>query len=153
VTTVASPGVTSVTTPAPNPAITTTGVTINSKTGAITFTETVTEAGTFSWLLTFENGKFGVFAAKNVKCNKGFTNLDGKCRPSKVIFAKGSKAVAAPGVVRLTVKASASATQALKTALKHGKGMRVSATLTFHSSRGGAPVTHTQPLTVKLKGK
>jgi streptogramin lyase len=140
----------------PRPAsssFTSSGVTINSKTGAITFTETVAEAGTFSWLITFENGKFGVFAATNVKCKKGFTKLDGRCRPAKVVFAKGSKTVGAGGVVRFTVKPSASASKALETALKHRKGLRVSATLTFQSSRGGTPVTHTQPLTVKLKGK
>jgi hypothetical protein len=150
---VVTPVVTPVATPAPDSAFTSSGVTINAKTGAITFTETVAQAGTFSWLITFENGKFGVFTAKNVKCKKGFIKLDGKCRPSKVVFGKGSKAVVAAGVVRLTVKPSASAIKALKTALKHRKGLRVSATLTFQSSRGGASVRHTQSLTVKLKGK
>ena len=93
-----------------------------------------------------------MFTAKNVKCKKGFIKLDGKCRPSKVVFGKGSKAVAA-GVVRLTITPSASASKALKTALKHKKGLPVSASLTFQSSRGGSPVTHAQSLTVKLKGK
>jgi streptogramin lyase len=152
-TVVTPPVVTPVATPAPDSAFTSSGVTVNSKTGAITFTETLAEAGTFSWLITFENGKFGVFTAKNVKCKKGFIKLDGKCRPSKVAFGKGSKAVAAAGVVKFTVKPSASASKALKTALKHRKGLRVSATLTFQSSRGGAPVKHAQSLTVKLKGK
>jgi streptogramin lyase len=146
-----TPGI--VVTPAPDSAFTSSGTSINSKTGAITFTETVAQAGTFSWLITFENGKFGVFTAKNVKCKKGFVKLDGKCRPSKVVFAKGGRVVAAAGVVRLTFTPSASASKALKTALKHRKGLRVSATVTFQSSRGGAPVTHAQSLTVKLKGK
>ncbi len=153
VTTVLSSGLTPVVNPGPDSAFTSSGATINSKTGAITFTEGVTEAGIFSWLITFENGKFGVFTAKKVKCKNGFTKLDGKCRPSRVVFGKGTTAVAAAGVVRLTVKASASASRALKTAHKHGKGLRVSAALTFQSSRGGAPVTHSQSLTVKLKGK
>ena len=68
------------------------------------------------------------------------------------VFGKGSKAVAA-GVVRLTVTPSASASKALKTALKHREGLRVSAILTFRSSGGGPPVTHGQSLTVKLKRK
>jgi hypothetical protein len=146
---VVSPGTTPVVTPAPESAFTSSGVTINSRTGAITFTVAVAEAGTFSWLITFENGKFGVFTAKNVKCKKGFIKLDGKCRPSKVLFGAGRKVVASAGVVRVTVKPSASAIKALK----HRKALRVSATLTFQSSRGGAPVTHSQSLTVKLKGK
>jgi streptogramin lyase len=148
-----SPVVTPVATPAPGSAFTSSGVSINPKTGAITFTETVTEAGTFSWLITFENGKFGVFTAKNAKCKKGFVRLAGKCRPSKIAFGKGSHTVTAAGVVKFTVKPSASASKALKTAVKHKKGLRVSASLTFQSSRGGSPVTHTQSLTVKLKGK
>ena len=156
VTTVASsgvtPGVTPVMTPTPNSAFTSSGATVNSKTGAITFTARVAEGGNFSWLITFENGKFGVFTATTVKCKKGFTRLDRKCRPSKVVFGKGSKAVAA-GVVRLTVTPSASASKALKTALKHREGLRVSAILTFRSSGGGPPVTHGQSLTVKLKRK
>ena len=138
--------------PTPDSAFASSGTSINSKTGAITLTETIAQAGTFTWLVTFENGKFGVFTAKNVKCKKGFIKLDGKCRPSKVVFGKGSKAVAA-GVVRLTITPSASASKALKTALKHKKGLPVSASLSFQSSRGGSPVTHAQSLTVKLKGK
>ena len=49
VTTVVSPSVTPVVTPpAPDSAFTSSGMTINSKTGAVTFIETVAEAGTFA---------------------------------------------------------------------------------------------------------
>ncbi|MCW2971082.1 MAG: hypothetical protein JWO23_2209, partial [Solirubrobacterales bacterium] len=123
----------------------------NAKTGAITFTGSVGDPGTFSWLLTFQNGQFGVFAASTAKCKTGFVRLGSRCRPARVVFAKGSKLVAAAGAVSFTVKPTASALKALKTALKQKKGLPVSATLTFKSSRGGSAVSRTQSLTVKLK--
>jgi streptogramin lyase len=139
--------------PAPNSAFSSDSATVNAKTGAITFTETVTQPGTFSWLLTFQNGKFGVFAAKSTKCKKGFIKLNGKCRPSKITFGKGRDTVAVAGRATFTVKPSASASKALKEALKHKKGLPVAVTITFQSARGGAAVTHAQSLTVKLKRK
>ena len=139
--------------PAPNSAFSSVGATVNVTTGAITFTETVTQPGTFSWQLTFQNGKFGVFAAKSTKCKKGFIKLNGKCRPSKVTFGKGSDTVAAAGSATFTVKPSAAASKALKEALMRKKGLPVAVTITFQSAHGGAAVTHTQSLTVKLKRK
>ncbi len=126
---------------------------VSAKTGAITFTESVGNPGTFRWLLTFQNGRFGVFAASISKCRKGFVRLSGRCRPSRIVFAKGSMLVAGPGVVRFTLKPSRSALKALKNALQKRKGIPVVATFTFQSSRGGSPVSHTQVLTVKLKKK
>jgi streptogramin lyase len=139
--------------PAPNSAFSSLSAAVNATTGAITFTETVTQPGTFTWLLTFQNGKFGVFAAKSTKCKKGFIKLNGKCRPSKITFGKGRETLAAAGSATFTVKPSASASKALKEALKHKKGLPVAVTITFQSVRGGAAVTHAQSLTVKLKRK
>jgi PKD repeat protein len=134
----------------PNDNFSSLAATINQKTGTITFTELVENAGTFSWLLTFQNGKFGVFAAQNAKCKAGYMRLNGKCRPSKVLFARGTQA-SAPGIVSFTVKPTAAALKALKNALRRRKGLPVTATLTFQSSAGGSPVSHTQSLSVKLK--
>jgi hypothetical protein len=120
-------------------------------TGRVTFTETITDPGTFSWLVTVPNGKFGVFASRN-KCKVGFLRLKGKCRPSKIVFSAGSAAVPA-GVVIFKLRPSASVLRMLKNALKQKKGVLVSARFTFQSSRGGSPVAHTQTLTVKLKKK
>jgi hypothetical protein len=127
--------------------------TVDPATGAITFAASLGDRGTFSWLLTFQNGKFGVFTASNSKCKKGFVRLNGKCRPSKIVFAKGTMVVAAPGTVSFTARPSASAMKALKNALKQKKGVPVTATFTFQSSRGGSPVSHTRSLTVKLRKK
>jgi streptogramin lyase len=139
--------------PAPNSAFSSAGAKVNATTGAITFTETITQPGTFTWLLTFQNGKFGVFAATSTKCKKGFIKLNGKCRPSKITFGKGRDTVAAAGSTTFTVKPSASASKALKDALKHNKGLPLAVTITFQSVRGGAAVTHAQSLAVKLKRK
>jgi hypothetical protein len=38
----------------------------------------------------------------------------------------------------------------MRNALKRSRGLLVTATFTFQSSRGGTPVTHTQTLRVKL---
>jgi hypothetical protein len=129
----------------------TVGVTLNAKTVAITFTESVSSPGTFSWLLTFQNGKFGVFAARSSKCGKGLVSFGGRCRPSRIVFASGNRYFATPGAVSFTVRPSVAATKALRSALKQRKGLPVAATLTFKSSLGGSPVTHKQLLTPKLK--
>jgi hypothetical protein len=123
---------------------------VNPTTGAITFTVSVGDPGTFGWLLTFQNGKFGVFASRKTKCNAGLVTLKGKCRPAKVVFGKGSQAVAAAGIVSFTIKPSASGLKALRNASRRKKGLPVTATFTFQSSRGGSPVSHTQSLTLKL---
>jgi hypothetical protein len=94
-----------------------------------------------------------VFAASTKKCSKGQVKLTGRCRPALVIFAKGSRAVAAAGSFSFTVTPTASALKALQHALKQKHGLPVTATLTFRSSLGGSPTSQTQSLTVKLKKK
>jgi hypothetical protein len=126
---------------------------VNPRTGAITFQESVVDPGTFSWVLTFRNGTYGVFASSAAKCKVGFASLNGKCRRANVVYAKGKQTFATAGTVKFTVKPSASASKALRNALRRKRGLAVSAALTFQSSRGGSPVSHTQSLAVKLKKK
>jgi hypothetical protein len=139
-----------VVTPTPNSSFGIGNTTVNPTTGAITFTVPVGDPGTFSWLVTFQNGKFGVFAASNTKCKKDQVKLNGKCRPAAIVFGKGSQTVAAPGTVTFTVKPSAAGLKALRNASRRKKGLPVTATFTFQSSLGGAPVSHTRPIIVKL---
>jgi hypothetical protein len=120
-------------------------------TGRVIFIETIKDPGTFSWLLTVPNGRFGVFASRS-KCRAGLVRLAGKCRPSKIVFATGRATVPA-GVVIFKLRPSPTALKALKNALKLGKGVRVTATFTFQSARGGPPVSHTQTIVDKLKRK
>jgi PKD repeat protein len=126
----------------------------NQRTGELSFAETVSNPGTLSWLATFQNGKFGVFTASNHKCKAGFVRLGGRCRPSKIVFARGSQLVAGPGAVTtLKLKPSRSALKALRNALRQKRGLPVTITLTFQSARGGSPVSHTRVVTVRLKSK
>jgi hypothetical protein len=123
--------------------------TFEAKTGRVIFYETIVDPGTFTWLLTVPNGKFGVFASSK-KCNVGLVRLSGRCRPARVIFATGTASVPA-GVVIFKLRPAPNALSALKNALKQNRGLLVTARFTFQSARGGAPVTHTQTLRVKLK--
>jgi hypothetical protein len=91
---------------------------VNHRTGAITFAASVADPGTFSWRLTF--------------------------RPAKLVFAIGSVALALAGRSSFTVAPSAAARKALEAALHEGRGLSVTATLTFQSALGGPPVSHTR---------
>jgi hypothetical protein len=139
--------------PTPNSGFSDLSVTVDPKTGAITFTESVANAGTFSLLATFQNGKFGVFSARASKCKAGFARFGGKCRPRRIMFANGTRPAAAPGDVTFTIKPSRSALSALKRALKRKRGVPVTVTLTFQSALGGSPSSRTNSLTVKLRKK
>jgi hypothetical protein len=115
----------------------------------ITFVEHVVDPGTFTWVMTFENGKFGAFAARVKKCKAGSIRLKGKCRPARVLFASGRETVASPGSVTFTVRPTRAGVKALKKALKQNKGLPVVATVTYQSLRGGKPVSRVQSLIVK----
>jgi PKD repeat protein len=123
---------------------------VNPKTAAITFTGSVADPGSFSWLVTFPNGKFGVFAAAKGKCGKGQVRLRGRCRPANVIYGRGRK-LAAPGRISFTVRPSAAALKAMKYAFKHGLGLPIKATFTFQSSHGGSPFALTQAFRIRFK--
>jgi hypothetical protein len=129
----------------------TAGSAINPKTGVITLAVSVGDRGTLTWLATFQNGKFGVFAASAGKCRKGFVRLGGRCRPAKIVFSKGRMSVAGAGKVTLVLKPSAAGAKALRNALKKKKGVPVSVTLSFQSSRGGSPVSHSTLVSIRLK--
>jgi PKD domain len=126
------------------------GTRVNARTGAITFRASVANPGMFNWVATFQNGKFGAFSSAS-KCKPGLIRLGGKCRPAKIVFAKGSKVVGAAGSVSVTLKPSASGRKALKNARKHKKGVPVTIVFSFKSSLGGSAVSHTQAVMVKLK--
>jgi hypothetical protein len=125
------------------------GASLSLSTYAITFTESVTGPGMFSWTLYFENGKFGVFAARAKKCKAGSIKLKGRCRRASVLFARGSEAVATAGNVRFTVRPTRAGVKALKKAFKHHKSLPVTAYISFQSSSGGAPTSRVQALLVK----
>jgi hypothetical protein len=123
---------------------------VNAKTGVITLTTSVLDPGTLRFQATFPNGAFGAFASSR-KCKAGQVSLGGRCRPAKINFAKGSQTVGAAGAVTIKLRPSASAVKALKNALRRKQGLSISIVLTFQSSLGGAPVSHTQTVTLKPK--
>jgi hypothetical protein len=133
----------------PNSSFKVVAASLSLSTFAIAFQESVADPGTFTWVMTFENGKFGVYAAKTKGCKAGLVRLKRKCRPSKILFAKGSQTVATAGSVTFTVKPTASGIAAMKKAFKRHKGLPVAAVVKFQSARGGQPVTHVQSLIVK----
>jgi hypothetical protein len=135
----------------PNSSFRVLGASLNLASYAITFTESVTDPGTFKWVLTFQNGQLGVFSAKNRKCKAGLIRLKGRCRPTRILFAKGSETIAAGGNGTFTVKPTASGVRAIKNAFKKKKALAVSALITFQSARGGSPVERVQGLLVKLR--
>jgi len=136
---------------APNSSFSVLSTRVNKKTGAITFTGMVSDPGTFTAILSFRNGKFGVFSAtKKIECKKGQVRLRGKCRAATVRFGYIRKTVAAAGIVVLTVTPSASATKALKQALEKERGLGVTALLSYQSARGGSPVSRTVSVDDKL---
>jgi PKD repeat protein len=145
-------GVPKVARAAPSSAFTTIATSVNRKTGAITFTELVESPGSFSWLSTFQNGKFGVFAAR-VRCRAGLIALNRRCRPSRVLYAKGGEVVAAAGVVTFTVYPGAAALNALRSARKHRRGLPVSVTVTYHASPGGFPVSQLWSVSVRRRNR
>jgi PKD repeat protein len=137
--------------PTPNSSFTS-SASVNPQTGAITITLSVSNAGTLSWLGTFPNGRFGAFASAK-RCKKGQVRLRGRCRPAKIVFTRGHTTVSAAGAARVVLKPTRSGMKALKTALKHKRGVPVTLRLSFQSSLGGSPVSHTRIVVVKLHRK
>jgi hypothetical protein len=123
---------------------------VNQRTGAITFMVSVSDPGTLRWLLTFKNGTFGVLVEHRTSCRKSQVKLRGKCRSAQVVFGNGSLTVAAAGTVSFTVTPSAAARRALQAAPRKGRGLTVSAVVSFQAS-GGRPASHTYSLTDRLR--
>jgi hypothetical protein len=122
--------------------------------GRVIFIESISNGGTFRWLLTIPNGRFGVIVSSkpSKKCRAGLVRLRGRCGPATIVFSEGTATVPA-GVVIFKLRPSLPALKILQGAFRQKKGVLVTATFTFQSSRGGAPVTRTQTLLDKLKKK
>jgi hypothetical protein len=127
------------------------GASLSLATYSITLVESVVDPGVFNWVLTFENGKFGIYAANTKRCKSGSARLQGKCRPSRILFGRGRETVSTPGRVSFTVRPTSAGIAALRRAFKRHQGLPVTALVTFQSSRGGRPVARTQALLVKLR--
>jgi hypothetical protein len=120
----------------------------------ITLEESLDQPGTLTWVLTFPNGPFGAYAASansaGKKCRPGLIRLAHRCLPRRVIFGEGQKTFASSGVVAITIKPTRAAKRAFKNAKRKHRDIKLTATITFQPSSGGAPVTHAQVLTIRL---
>ncbi len=122
---------------------------VDRRSGAITFTVSLADAGTMTWSLTFPNGKFG-FLASDTRCKRLQIEFERTCRAAAVVFARGRMVVAQAGVASFTVKPDAAARAALEDARKAGRALPLTATLTFQSAPDGSAVSHTRLLSDRL---
>jgi hypothetical protein len=87
--------------------------------------------------------------AKSKKCKKGQVKIKRKCKPAFTLSGKVSAAGAGGVPLTLTVKPSSK----VKSALKKGKTVTLTARLTYKSALGGTPTVQTFHFTVKPQKK
>jgi len=138
--------------PTPNSTYTVQSVKANSN-GTVTITFVPTQSGTATLTVTVPTGTIArreATAAKHSKkCKKGQIKLKGKCRPATTVTGSTSVSGTAGVPLTLTVKPSGK----VGAALKKGKTVHLTATLTYKSALGGTPTVNVYSLTVKGKSK
>jgi hypothetical protein len=137
--------------PTPNSTYTVQSIKANSN-GTITIVFVPTQGGTANLEVTVPTGTIArneALAArrKAKKCKSNQIKLKGKCQPKITVSGKVSATGVAGVPLTLTVKPSGKITGALK----KGKTVHLTATLTYTSALGGAPTVETFHFTVKGK--
>jgi Bacterial Ig-like domain (group 1) len=136
--------------PTPNSSYKIQSVKTNSN-GTITIVFVPTQAGTANLEVTVPTGTIAraeaIAARRRLKCKKGQIKLKGKCRPKVTVSGRVSASGVAGVPLTLTVKPSGKITSALK----KGKTVHLTATLTYKSALGGVPTVQTFHVTVKGK--
>jgi hypothetical protein len=117
---------------------------VNHRTGAITFTISVQDPGTLSWLLTFRNGSFGALQATTRGCPAGQVRLRRACHPAQALFAAGRMTTTTAGTITFTAHPGRLAARALKTASASRHSLPVQASLTFQAAGGASPASRAQ---------
>jgi hypothetical protein len=121
--------------------------------GTVTITFVPTQGGKAEVVVTTptgtiaSNGAIASAAKKAKKCKKTQIKLKGKCLPKITVSGKVSATGVAGVPLTLTVKPSGKVTSALK----KGKTVHLTATLTYKSALGGTPTVQTFHETVKGK--
>jgi Carboxypeptidase regulatory-like domain len=88
------------------------------------------------------------YAVSSKRCKRRFVRKRGKCvSDAPVRYGASTLPVYLPGTYTITIKPTA---RVLK-ALKAGKRLSVTVSITFQNAKGGAPVTHSQTVTAKIK--
>jgi hypothetical protein len=88
-------------------------------------------------------------AAKKKKCKKNQIKIKGKCRPKTTVSGR----VSATGVGGVPLKLTVKPSSKVKKALKKGRTVTLTATLTYKSALGGTPTVQVFHFKVKPKKK
>ncbi len=136
--------------PTPTSTYTVQSVKTNSN-GTVTITFVPTQSGTAILTVTVPTGSIArreAIAAKRAKkCKKGQSRIKNKCRPT--ITTSGT--ITASGVAGVPLTLSVKPSSKVLAALKKGKTVHLTATLTYKSALGGTPTVNTYHFTVKGK--
>jgi autotransporter translocation and assembly factor TamB len=138
--------------PTPNSTYKVQSIKANSN-GTITIVFVPVQGGTATVSVTVPTGTIArneaIAAKKAKKCKKNQIKLKGKCQPKITTSGKVSATGVAGVPLTLTVKPSGK----VSSALKKGKTVHLTATLTYTSALGGVPTVQTFHVTVKGKRK
>jgi hypothetical protein len=136
--------------PTPNSSYKVQSIKANSD-GTVTIVFVPTQSGTATLEVTVPTGTIArreAIAARRAKrCKRGQVKIKGRCRPKTTVSGRVSATGVAGVPLTLTVKPSGK----VVSALKKGKTVKLTATLTYRSSLGGSPTVQVYHLTVKGK--
>ncbi len=119
--------------------------------GTVTITLVPAQSGAANLVVTVPTASIASVSAteskskKSKKCKHGQVKLKGKCRPASTVVGKTSGKGTAGVPLKLVVHLSGK----IKSQLKKGKTVHLTATLTYTSALGGKATVHTYQLTVK----
>jgi hypothetical protein len=134
--------------PTPNSSYTVQSVKANAD-GTITIVFVPTQSGTATLEATVPTGTIArreaIAARRSKRCKHGQVKIRGRCRPKTTVTGK----VAATGVAGVPLTLTVKPSGKVVGALKKGKTVKLTATLTYRSSLGGNPTVQVYHLTVK----
>ena len=130
----------------PNSSFSVAAVKVDHRSGAITFTLTLSEPGSVAWRLTFGPRASASARALRGGCRKGAIRLAGSCHATPAVFASGHLQATRAGKVTFTVNPGRLAGLALAATAGSGRGILVRAELTVQSAKGGRPASLTHPV-------
>jgi hypothetical protein len=123
---------------------------VNEKTGQITITVQLPGAGLATARAALKQGAAlaRAGAASKKKCRRGLVTRHGRCTGgASAAFGTGALNAPIAGTYAIVIKP----TKRVLAALKKGKKLNVTVSVTFQNRAGGAAVTHAQSVLVKLK--
>jgi hypothetical protein len=121
--------------------------------GTITIVFVPTQAGTATLEVTVPTGTIArreaIAARRSKRCGRGMVRIKRRCRPKATVTGRTSATGTAGVALKLTVAPSG----AVVRALRRGRNVKLTATLTYRSALGGQPTIETFHVTVKGRKK